>query len=65
MSYLSSGMVEGLNRNVNPVTRKAYGYRTFNALEIALYHTLGNYPSRTQPTNSFKEANFNTSRDVS
>lgn len=41
---LSSGIVEGLNRNVNLVTRKAYGYRTFEALETALYHTLGKLP---------------------
>jgi transposase len=41
---LSSGIVEGLNRNVNLVTRKAYGYRTFSALETALYHTLGKLP---------------------
>lgn len=41
---LSSGIVEGLNRNVNLITRKAYGYRTFNALEISLYHNLGNLP---------------------
>lgn len=41
---LSSGIVEGLNRNVNLVTRKAYGYRTFNALEVSLYHSLGKLP---------------------
>jgi transposase len=41
---ISSGIVEGLNRNVNLVTRKAYGYRTFEALEVALYHTLGALP---------------------
>ena len=41
---LSSGIVEGLNRNVNLVTRKAYGFRTFDALETALYHTLGKPP---------------------
>ena len=41
---LSSGIVEGLNRNVNLATRKAYGYRTFNALQVSLYHTLGNLP---------------------
>lgn len=41
---LSSGIVEGLNRNVNLITRKAYGYRTFNALETSLYHNLGNLP---------------------
>ena len=43
---LSSGIVEGLNRNVNLVTRKAYGFRTFDALETALYHTLGKPPER-------------------
>lgn len=41
---LSSGIVEGFNRNVNLVTRKAYGYRTFNALEVSLYHALGKLP---------------------
>ncbi len=41
---LSSGIVEGLNRNVNLATRKAYGYRTFDALQVALYHTLGDLP---------------------
>ena len=41
---LSSGIVEGLNRNVNLITRKAYGYRTFEALEVALYHNLGELP---------------------
>lgn len=41
---LSSGIVEGFNRNVNLVTRKAYGYRSFKALEISLYHCLGKLP---------------------
>ena len=40
----SSGIVEGLNRNVNLATRKAYGYRTYNALEVSLYHNLGCLP---------------------
>lgn len=40
----SSGVVEGLNRKVNLATRKAYGFRTFNALETALYHTMGDLP---------------------
>jgi transposase len=43
---LSSGIVEGLNRNVNLATRKAYGYRTFNALQVSLYHTLGDLPEQ-------------------
>jgi transposase len=43
----SSGVVEGLNRKVNLATRKAYGYRTFTALETALYHTMGDLPEPT------------------
>ena len=41
---LSCGVVEGMNRKVNLTTRKAYGFKTFNALETALYHTMGNLP---------------------
>lgn len=41
---LSSGIVEGLNRNVNLATRKAYGYRTFGALQVSLCHNLGRLP---------------------
>lgn len=40
----SSGVVEGLNRKVNLATRKAYGFRTFNAVETALYHNMGDLP---------------------
>ncbi|MCX7037857.1 MAG: transposase, partial [Spirochaetes bacterium] len=35
---------EGLNNKEKLVTRKAYGFRTFKAIEIALYHTLGALP---------------------
>lgn len=40
----SSGIVEGLNRKINLVTRKAYGYRSYDVLKIALFHTLGELP---------------------
>jgi len=40
----SSGIVEGLNRKVNLVTRKSYGFRTFPVLEMALFHALGDLP---------------------
>ncbi len=40
----SSGTVEGLNRKVNLVTRKAYGYKNYDVLKIALYHTMGQLP---------------------
>ena len=41
---LSSGPVEGLNNKIRVVTRRAYGFRTYDAMEIALYHTLGKLP---------------------
>ncbi len=41
---LSSGVVEGLNNKAKVVLRNAYGFREFNTLEIALYHTLGALP---------------------
>ena len=41
---LSGGVVEGLNTKVKLTTRKAFGFRTYHAVEIALYHTLGDLP---------------------
>jgi transposase len=41
---MSSGVVEGLNLNVKLTTRKAYGFRTYEAAEVALYHRLGKLP---------------------
>lgn len=41
---ISSGAVEGLNNKIRVVTRRSYGFRTFDAMEIALYHTLGRLP---------------------
>ena len=41
---LSSGKVEGLNNKAKVTMRKAYGFRTFRATEIALYHVLGKLP---------------------
>ena len=41
---ISSGPVEGLNNKIRVVTRRAYGFRTFKAMEIALYHNLGRLP---------------------
>jgi len=40
----SSGAVEGMNRKINLVTRKAYGYKSYEVLKIALFHTLGDLP---------------------
>jgi transposase len=40
----SSGVVEGMNRKINLVTRKSFGFRSFDVLEIALFHTMGDLP---------------------
>lgn len=41
---ISAGSVEGLNNKAKLTLRKAYGFRTYEAIEIALFHTLGNLP---------------------
>lgn len=41
---ISSGIIEGLNNKVKLTTRKSYGFRTYEAIEIALYHSLGDLP---------------------
>ncbi len=41
---ISTGAVEGLNNKIRVVTRRSYGLRTYAAMEIALYHTLGRLP---------------------
>jgi transposase len=43
----SSGVVEGLNRKVNLITRRSFGFRSLTVLETALYHTLGDLPEPT------------------
>ena len=35
---------EGLNNEAKLAARKAHGFRTFEALEVDLYHTLGDLP---------------------
>ena len=40
----NSGIVEGLNRKVNLTVRKAFGFRSFDVMQTALYHQLGNLP---------------------
>jgi transposase len=38
------GAVEGFNNKAKVTSRKAYGFRSFDVLKIALYHTLGSLP---------------------
>lgn len=40
----SSGVVEGLNTKVKLVTRKAFGFRMYETIRIALFHALGRLP---------------------
>jgi transposase len=41
---VSSGTVEGLNNKCKLTMRKAYGFRMYETIEIALFHTLGDLP---------------------
>jgi len=50
---ISSGAVEGLNNKIRVVTRRSYGFRTDEAMEIALYHTLGRLPEPDEFTHRF------------
>ena len=46
---ISARMVEGFNNKAKLTTRKAYGFRTFRAIEVALYHNLGALPEPEMP----------------
>lgn len=48
----SAGVVEGLNNKAKTTMKNAYGYRTFESLQVALYHTLGDLP-KPQLTHRF------------
>jgi transposase len=50
---ISSAAVEGLNNKIRVVTRRSYGFRTYDAMEIALYHTLGRLPEPDEFTHRF------------
>ena len=40
----SSGVIEGPNNKAKVTMRKAYGFRSFRAPELALHHVLGKLP---------------------
>lgn len=51
---VSTGAVEGMNNKLKVITRRAFGFRTYRATEIALYHSLGDLPDPArQFTHSF------------
>ena len=41
---IALGAVEGLNNKAKVTTKKAYGFKSFEVIKFALYHTLGNLP---------------------
>lgn len=41
---ISSGVAEGFNGKAKLTTRKAYGFRTPQGVELALFHVMGNLP---------------------
>jgi len=41
---VNNGLVERLNGKAKAVMRRAYGYRTFDTLRLALLHNLGKLP---------------------
>ena len=46
---ISHGAVEGLHNKTRVVTRLSSGFRTFEAMEIALYHNLERLPEPESP----------------
>ena len=55
---ISAAIVEGFNNKAKLTTRKAYGFRSYRCLEIALYHTLGQLPESETPTVLLKTRKF-------
>ncbi len=41
---ISLGATEGMNNKLKVITRRAFGFRTYGAVETALYHALGKLP---------------------
>jgi transposase len=41
---VSAGSVEGMNYRVKLAMKNAYGFRSFRATEVALFHKLGALP---------------------
>jgi transposase len=49
----AAGATEGFNNKARITKRKAYGFRTYEHAEIALYHGLGNLPEPDWLTHKF------------
>ena len=42
---ISSGAVEGFNNKLKVITRRAYGFRSYEVTSTALYHAMGDLPT--------------------
>jgi len=51
--HFAQGATEGFNNKARITTRKAYGFRTYEHAEIALYHALGGLPEPPWLTHRF------------
>ena len=49
----AAGATEGFNNKARITTRKAYGFRTYEHAQIALYHALGDLPEPPWLTHRF------------
>jgi transposase len=49
----AAGATEGFNNKAQITKRRAYGFRTYEHLEIAFYHALGNLPEPQWSTHRF------------
>jgi transposase len=52
-NQFAAGATEGFNNKARITTRKAYGFRTYEHAEIALYHALGDLPEPDWLTHRF------------
>ena len=53
---LSSGIVEGFNNKAKLTMRKAYGFKTFENIQIACFTNSANFRNQNLPTDSADEA---------
>ena len=50
---ISSGVVEGFNNKAKLTMRKAYGFKEFETIKIAMFHQLGKLPE-SKSTHRFR-----------
>ena len=43
-NMIALGCVEGFNNKAKVVTKRSYGFRTYDGMKISLYHALGDPP---------------------